>query len=123
MGKLESAMKIESIKAMQNLMSLKTLNFWEDLSTQVQRTLVARIKRLNYCRIPKVRANAKNLLNLMYGMSETMRNIIDSNLNTSHMNDMSILSRRSKLPPRSMRGTLKRQNSKNFEGEVFFKER
>ena len=32
MTKLESAMKIETMKAIQNLMPLKILNFWEDLS-------------------------------------------------------------------------------------------
>jgi hypothetical protein len=54
-------------------------------------------------------------------MSEPMRNIIDSS--TSHMNDTSILSRRSNIPHRSKRGSLRRQNSKNFEGQVLFKEK
>lgn len=116
-------MKIEAMNAITNLMKLKPINFWEDLGSQTQRTFVTRLKRLNYCRIPKVRANAKNLLNLIYGVSETMRGIIDSNMNTSNLNEMSILSRRSKLPPRSQRGSMKRQNSKNFEGEVFFKQK
>jgi hypothetical protein len=104
-------------------MLLKKDNFWEDLSSGTQRAVVSLIKRLNYCRNPKVRAQSKILINSVYKLSETMRNIIDQNLVTGSVHDMSMLSRRSNIPSRNQRDSLKKQNSGNFEGEVFFKEK
>lgn len=81
-----------------------------------------RLKRLSFCRIPKLRADSKSLLNKIYDSSAVMRDLIDENLPSLSMADVSILSKRTLLPPRSRRETLKSENMKNFDGHVHYKE-